>query len=709
MANNLHRIISFPTPELRDILFWEEKDGTLAKHQTFVYGEPHPDAVRYPNHKLVYVASAPTDAAPNLQRWYYAANRVEQERHNWQVSYPYAGLKTCPRFTCTFIIPEEGYAPVDRGTAHPLDLGDDTPVADTAFRGAKLMFEREIEIPQELASLYKAIQRVYDKVPTIAEQLTHNVETSYPYAGLTTCPRYTRTLVISRGEFDGVAKGTADPVHAAAKLIHEEQVESKDEIIENLYVIARRVYDEVPTIAAQEAFNAEKEFPYHANTAYPRTVRRYVVPRASVGSATIPSADLGEGTLAFRKQDRFTGQMEDSLYVLVTIAHDDIPLLSNGTDAAFLATYGYRVLRPFGTDDHPRIEWRIPAVKSGYTPAVDYSACPITGYTGLLLVDEQVDVSKDNSGTLDLVRVFESLPGPELVNEVREKFADVPPGFIVERKIETLRQPVKNDATITALNTDATNIVGGALVRVSLGPSGTNKVIFEKGTIRETITLGTLTESEYDSDTGKVFTVTREIVEAGTAGSDINTTTGVFSTVQDLNQYFAIKTTRIASTLGTSTDAIVYDDVINWGWPAVLLTGGLHFFAVEAKNGHIVRYGYDVLIKEAYSGPCRATITETWSPTPQAVPTVVHLLPTACSFDFPMTRNFSIPRCLHPAITLSETVGTDHPELAYAVTNKTFAATNYTDWPSSIVAFANQTPFRGGFKMKVGVVYKPTA
>jgi hypothetical protein len=70
--------------------------------------------------------------------------------------------------------------------------------------------------------------------------------------------------------------------------------------------------------------------------------------------------------------------------------------------------------------------------------------------------------------------------------------------------------------------------------------------------------------------------------------------------------------------------------------------------------------------------------------------------------------NFSIPQCLHPAITLSETVGTDHPDLAYAVTSKTFAATNYTDWPTSIVGFANQVPYRGGFKMKVGVVYKPT-
>lgn len=705
--NVLQRVLTFPTPDLRDVLFYVEKSGSVTANQSFVYGEPHPDSVDYPDHKLVFVASAPTGDDPYLQRWFYAADREDQGKHNWQVSYPYAGLPSCPRFSCVFIEPLETFAPLARGTKHPLDLGDDTPTEDARFVGAKLMFEREVEIPEELRSIYRAVQRVYDKVPSFAEQLTHNVETSYPYAGLVTCPRYTRTLVIPREEYAGVAKGTVDPIHTSAKLIDETQVESNDEIIQNLYVISRRVYDEVPSIAAQEAFNFEIEYPYHSNTSYPRTVRRYVIPRADIGTAVIPSAglSLGGATLAARRVDRFQGQAEDSLYVLVTTVHDKIPNLGVTDDLNFLKTYGYRVTRPYGTDDHPRVEWRIPALKSGYSPAVDYAACPITGYTGLLLTDETVGANPENVGTVDVLRVYDSLPGPALESEEREKFADVPQGFIIERKIETIRQPVKNDATIGSLNTDSPDGVGGALIQTRLGVGGANAVILEKGSTRLTVSLGTLTGQDIDMETGRVYDFTREIVAAGTAGSGVDPITGEYSIVDPLNQYFSIKETRPATTLGTGDDSLTWDDIVNWSWPAVL--EAIDFFVVEAKDGHLIRYGYDVDLKEAYSGPCRASITESWSPVPQALPSVVAMLPRAIEFDFPLTRNFSIPQTLHPAITLTETVGTDHPDLAYTITTKTFAATNYTDWPTSIIASATQVPYRGGFKRRVVTVYKP--
>jgi hypothetical protein len=520
---------------------------------------------------------------------------------------------------------------------------------------------------------------------------------------------------VPRADFTPTAKGTAHPLDlggatpeenekfVGAKLVFEQQIEVGFAEIESLYIAVQQVYDKVATIAEQESYNAETEFPYQGNVNFPRTTRKYVVLRAEVDTAVIPSAglDLEGATLAFRRVDRFDGQPEDSLYVLVTVAHDRIPNLTVSGELAFLKGYGYRIERPFGTDDHHRITWRIPAVGSGYTPSTDYAACPIVGYTGLLLTDESIEASPTNAGTLDVVRIFDSLPGPELENEIREKFADVPEGFLVERRTERVRQPVRNNVAIEALDATSPAATGGAIVRSEIGPDGASTTVVTKGKDRLIYTFGTLKDVEYDEETGQVFDVTHEIVPASTATGSSLSGGGMFSTISKLNQYFSIRTSRPATTLNSRT----YDDVVNWGWPAVL--EGINFFAVEAKDGSLVRFGYDYNLKEAYSGPCRATITESWSATPASPPAPVVMLPRPISFDFPLTRNFDIPSCLHGQVTITETIGTTHPTLAFAVTTKVFPATNLTQWPSSIIGSVSQTPYRGGYKMRVVRVYQP--
>jgi hypothetical protein len=697
--------VTYPTPDLRDKLFYEFRRSTVAANKNFIYGEPHPNPDKFPGYKLVYVSPAPTQEAQDGQRWWYAADRLDQEAHSATVSYPYSGLPFCPRIDYSFVFLTKDYAPLAKGTPHPYDKGAETLPEHQIFVGAKLVFEQEIEVPDELKSIYTGVRRIYDVVPTLAQQLDHNYTISYPYAGVSTCPRYTRTLIIPRDEYVAAEKGSADPVYTAAKLIDEVLQDVGDQITESLYVTTRRVYDLVPTIAAQEAYNLTQEFPYQSNTSYPRNVRRYVVPRADLATAVIPSTQLSLTgfSLAFRRHDRFEGQAEDSRYVLVTVGHDKIPNVGNSTDATFLQGFGYRIDRPFGTDDHPQITWRIPAVKTGYVPTADYAACPIPGYTGLLLTNEMQEARASDAGTVDLVRVYSSLPGPELETEIREKLEGIPAGFISSRVTETFRQPVKNDATIDSTSGLPTD-VGGGLMRTQLGPEGNNTVIFEKGSTRITVTTGPMITAEYDELTGTINTITREVVAAGTPGSALDPITGLFSTVDQIDQYYAIKTTRRPTALGVGDDAISYEDVINWSWPPVFIA--INFFAVEAKDGHIVRYGNDLDFREGYSGPCKALITESWSPTPISVPTLTPMIATPMSFSFPMT-SLDIPACLHPEITFGETVGTNHPSLAFAVTSKTFAATTYTDWPDTIVGAVRQSPYRGGFRCQTTLIYKP--
>lgn len=709
MATNRWRPTNiYPSPNAGDVVFYEWRDPTLSENKGWSFGDLHPNQSKHRGYRLVYVKA---ENEEGREQWFYAKEWTDQENHNWRVSYPYAGITTCPRFACTFIVPRDSYAPEAKGTAHPLDLGDSTPVKNYRFRGAKLISETQVSTGfQEIDNLFMAVERVYDRVPDEAEQLLVNIETSFPHGGLKAYPRRVRTLIYPRQSFTPITKGTADPVFTNAVLIDESQMEIGDEDLKSLYVAVRRVYDEVPTIAAQESYNAEITYPYFGDTRFPRTTRTYLVPRANLGAAVIPSAglSLGGATLAFRKVDRLAAQPEDSYYVVVTVAHDRIPLASEVSELDFLKGFGYGVTRPYGADDYPRVTWRVPAVKAGFVLTPEYAACPVVGYTSLQLTDESLEADPNNASNVVVVRVYDTLPGPELEAEERERFVSVPEGFIVEKRVETLRQPVKNNATITALETNAPTDSGGTLTQTTLAMDTPSTVVLGKGQTRLTLTVGPLTSVEFDEETGRLYNVTREIVPAGTAGSALNGG-GVFSTVDALNQEYSIKTTRKATTLVDGE--ISYDTVVNWGWPAVLTSirfGVIEYRDRETGLPYFGRGVYDYEMKEGYAGPCRATITETWSSTPQAVPSITPLIPRGMDFDFPLTRRFSVPECLHPSFTVAETVGSNHPELMPIVSSKTFAATNYTDWPASVIASVSQTPYRGGYKMRVMRVYAPS-
>jgi hypothetical protein len=417
---------------------------------------------------------------------------------------------------------------------------------------------------------------------------------------------------------------------------------------------------------------------------------------------------LNGATLAARKVDRFEGQLEDSLHVLVTTVHDKIPLLSDtsaGGGLAFLRGFGYSITRPYGTDDHFRLTWRVPGVKAGYTPTVDYTSCPVTGYTSLVLVNEVIEAQNENACTVDLLRVYDSLPGPALEKRSKEKLASIPEAFIATRDIETIRQPVRNNATIASLSGLPTDYSGGIL-ETGLGVNGENKLVFDKGQVRVTVTTGPTVDQEYDPLTGELIMVTQQLVPAGTAGEPIDSTTGEYATIKQINQFYAIKTTRKPTMLGTGSNARSYENIINWAWPPVLLA--IEFFGVSNKDGSIAKVGYNVEFKEGYSGPCRAVITESWSPVAIAAPVIVPMIPTPLECEFPLT-SLNIPACLHQEVTFTEVIGTNHPTLAYTAATRTFGATNYTDWPNTIVGQFTQTPYQGGFRIESVLIYKPDA
>lgn len=84
-APRRQRVSVFPTPDIRDLLFYERVDTKLPQWSVApAYGSPHPDALKYPNHRLCYIKPAGDGGELGWQDWFYAAPRSDQNNYNFE-------------------------------------------------------------------------------------------------------------------------------------------------------------------------------------------------------------------------------------------------------------------------------------------------------------------------------------------------------------------------------------------------------------------------------------------------------------------------------------------------------------------------------------------------------------------------------------------------------------------------------------------------
>ena len=129
------------------------------------------------------------------------------------------------------------------------------------------------------------------------------------------------------------------------------------------------------------------------------------------------------------------------------------------------------------------------------------------------------------------------------------------------------------------------------------------------------------------------------------------------------------------------------------------------------KDGGVEIYPALRFHPEGYQGPCKNTITRTWSKTPFTIPVVEILQPTRIYYASPYFT-VNIPECLHGAVAFQCDIrDTNDPKYTQNVgSTRYFAATNPDDgntWPTTIVAYDDQEPFRGGYLRTRRVVDRP--
>jgi hypothetical protein len=154
-------VVTFPTPNVNDILFFETVDAERVGPDVPKYGSSHPDYKKWPNHRLVHIEAA--DDQTRYYRYYYAADQLEQDNDNWSYSEADIGGTKFDAVSRDYIIRRSEFS-----STVPA-MGDTMPDTPTGkFSGTHVLAERK-QIPLNdkiLNGLYVVEQRVYvKKVP----------------------------------------------------------------------------------------------------------------------------------------------------------------------------------------------------------------------------------------------------------------------------------------------------------------------------------------------------------------------------------------------------------------------------------------------------------------------------------------------------------------------------------------------------------------
>lgn len=145
----------------------------------------------------------------------------------------------------------------------------------------------------------------------------------------------------------------------------------------------------------------------------------------------------------------------------------------------------------------------------------------------------------------------------------------------------------------------------------------------------------------------------------------------------------------------------------NFTWPPVL--DRIIVDRWTRRDGGADPVEYPIYKRGAYSGPTRVEIKVFWKESKWEIGTAADendssgklslikpMHPEPILFQSPIA-SVSVPPTLHNRFIIVASTGSNHPTYTYKGTTWTYNATNYVDWPASLVIQDSQKPFRGGY------------
>lgn len=168
----------FPTPLIGDVLFSETRDCNRGNPFP-EYGTPHPNAQRWPNHKLVFIK--PLDIERNeIFEFFYAADRENQDLYNFSVGYRNiignAGGREFRVVQRSYVTPRADFKPLDIPFGTPMPNIPEGKFDDIEY----VFFDRQQQQidQQELNSLYVAEVHTYVEKAFLEYKLSYGAQKS---------------------------------------------------------------------------------------------------------------------------------------------------------------------------------------------------------------------------------------------------------------------------------------------------------------------------------------------------------------------------------------------------------------------------------------------------------------------------------------------------------------------------------------------------
>lgn len=746
-------VVTFPTPNVNDILFFETVDAERVGPDVPKYGSSHPDYKKWPNHRLVHIEAA--DDQTRYYRYYYAADQLEQDNDNWSYSEADIGGTKFDAVSRDYVIRRSEFSSTvpAMGAAMP-----DTPTGK--FSGTHVLAERK-QIPLNdkiLNGLYVVEQRVYvKKVP------------------------------LSRLDFDEFFKTTNET---------KQILMYADEVVSGATVVIGGTTIQNPTIAQLE------DNPDNAYVGSPTNK----IPYWGMNSGTIRTVQqLSDNWFAVTEQEvvKCPTSGEDGRLKLQDKASASIASAISGHSASSDRTFFTSITANMSGSD-----------LVGYT-AVRNSSCwahDLNGITGFVAKLRRYSSGTGDSGDPIIYDDTESNKrGGALVTPRHVYFSKHSPlsardvvffvdrsNIVYERNVVRVKLHAENDMGVALLNRDLPKSVEPIKVLPKDSYQYFNSAHFDSSTTtswdggsQNVLVFNTDQEKKaniaklyyaqfkdfnYDNPELLLYASSASTAELSLAsatgysdwyevGADgdsshpvamvlgdecvllgtfkTNTTAeflGAPSHFRDANElikdvdveYAAVAAadTNIADYFSDSYQLspidlsfgytsyrpeeaaypvgecarLSYETVVNYAFPPILQD--VQFDTWNLRSGGARTYPRVLYSKGSFRGPCKAVVDISWSTTqPVGLEAGEKPAPEPISIQNPLFT-LSIPPTLHPPLYFTVSINNDETwNNTGAVYNKN--ATNVTTWKPHIVS-SEVKPFRGGWLMETVTVYPPS-
>lgn len=504
--------------------------------------------------------------------------------------------------------------------------------------------------------------------------------------------------------------------------------------------------------ANQEDYNYEITYPYGGEIKYPRITRKYILPRGD-NSLALGSADPGttltglyeylqpggqygylqpSGGFTYKfeaitqatlvaQSERPLGDELNSLYVEVTRVYDVIPGSEDPTasDGFGQVDNGYTVERPIQDKNWVRLTWtlELPRTVADTYRKDNFDQCPISGYANLLLVNESIKAADDQNQTSKIVRVYEgNISGDSAISQAsvkgkaREFPGKMPPEkFLsyVETRTDVNRILSPEDVALESVSAPS----GMLLLGSKVGPEGTNSG--ERSITATKYDLGTVSGKRWDDNLRDYVPYTVSVVSSDD-GLAYPETPGEQIEVQPINRYWSIVTRETPRETASPELVKEYFTSRSFTWPAVLPSAGSGALVWDGLNRRMPRGSstyikelfYQFTLRRAWSGICKAKVRIWWQKNAPIINSIEAMEPTEINVSWPIGRIF-VPACLHKDYDFSGTTGDNNPDYGPANFSMRVDATNYTDWPESLLVSSKSEPYKGGFRSEELIIYRP--